>query len=124
MYELRRDIVIIAQVAKGKRPSRPTDSSEPWSKWGLTQEMWRLIEDCWKRIPAERPKVLRIMMRIRSMKQPPDSRPKGQVEFSPQGFRNRIYAEMCDEASLDVLESVLVRGQSVSLYYYPFSIYQ
>ncbi|KAG6807802.1 hypothetical protein H0H92_006368 [Tricholoma furcatifolium] len=49
--------LIVRKVMHGHRPKRPSDSSPSWNAWGLTEDIWALIERCWKADPATRPTI-------------------------------------------------------------------
>lgn len=46
---------LIAEVCKGRRPSRPFDTDESFCRFGLTYEMWGIMEMCWRVDPQDRP---------------------------------------------------------------------
>ncbi|KAF8071435.1 kinase-like domain-containing protein [Lyophyllum atratum] len=50
-----RDTAVMLQVTRGARPPRPLDSSPSWTVWKLTEDLWTLMEACWKEQPADRP---------------------------------------------------------------------
>lgn len=52
------------KVGLGKRPSRPAPSGPSWIKWGLTKDIWLLMEECWKSNPAERPSAQEVIDRL------------------------------------------------------------
>ncbi|KAG6916044.1 hypothetical protein DXG01_008668 [Tephrocybe rancida] len=54
---ITRDTTVILRVKSGARPARPPSSSLSWTEWGLTEDMWACIEDCWNAQPTERPLV-------------------------------------------------------------------
>lgn len=39
----------------GKKPSKPPGNSEPFTRWGLTENIWNLMEQCWNSNPQQRP---------------------------------------------------------------------
>ncbi|KAG6824528.1 hypothetical protein H0H92_006592 [Tricholoma furcatifolium] len=51
-------------VLKGHRPKRPSSSSPSWNVGGLTDEIWALIEACWKADPMDRPAIDMIIQRL------------------------------------------------------------
>ncbi|KAG5729731.1 Serine/threonine-protein kinase HT1 [Termitomyces sp. T112] len=61
-------------VLNGKRPSRPTSASTPWTDWGLTEDKWRLMEECWLHDPMTRPTIDDVVRRIEGQMQE-DTRP-------------------------------------------------
>ncbi|KAG5717225.1 Tyrosine-protein kinase isoform SRK4, partial [Termitomyces sp. T112] len=64
LNHLLHDATIIFQVKMGARPSRPLSSSESWSSWGLTEDIWLIMEDCWKAEPSDRPTIGSILNRL------------------------------------------------------------
>lgn len=49
---------------KGKRPSKPPGDSEPFTRWGLTEDIWSILEKCWDADPGQRPTALVISQRL------------------------------------------------------------
>lgn len=57
-----RDGNVIMEVCFfDKRPPRP---SEPAMERGLHDEMWKLMEDCWKKYPVDRPEMTTVVHRL------------------------------------------------------------
>ncbi|KAF8996195.1 kinase-like domain-containing protein [Cyathus striatus] len=55
-YEIPRDYAVMLRIIKGEKPSRPgleSCASESVFSRGLTEEMWTLMQDCWKFDPTE-----------------------------------------------------------------------
>jgi len=50
-------------IAKGKRPSKPTDAS----RLGLSSKMWKLVEDCWYKRKEKRPDIQYVAHRLREL---------------------------------------------------------
>ncbi|KAG6806995.1 hypothetical protein H0H92_009208, partial [Tricholoma furcatifolium] len=48
--------LIASKVLEGHRPKRP-DNSPSWNPGGLTDDLWAMIEGCWKADPVERPTI-------------------------------------------------------------------
>ncbi|KAG6905131.1 hypothetical protein DXG01_004670 [Tephrocybe rancida] len=48
----------------GARPAHPPSSSPSWTEWGLTQDIWACIEDCWKGQPSKRPPTAAVVLRL------------------------------------------------------------
>ncbi|KAG6907960.1 hypothetical protein DXG01_006748 [Tephrocybe rancida] len=61
---ITRDNTVILRVSSDARPTRPPNSSLSWTEWGLTEDIWACIEDCWKGQPAERPLAAAIAQRL------------------------------------------------------------
>ncbi|KAG6827960.1 hypothetical protein H0H87_003252, partial [Tephrocybe sp. NHM501043] len=58
----KRDVHVTAMVGKGKRPPRPV--GQIYQDRGLTDSMWRLMEDAWKGDPNVRPSARQIEGRL------------------------------------------------------------
>ncbi|KAG6838959.1 hypothetical protein C0991_007016 [Blastosporella zonata] len=56
----------MTSVMAGARPMRPHGSSPAWMKWGLTEDIWELMEKCWKERPMERPDAAAVVKRLTS----------------------------------------------------------
>ncbi|KAG6826643.1 hypothetical protein H0H92_015018, partial [Tricholoma furcatifolium] len=57
--------LIASKVMHGYRPKRPPNSSSSWNAWGLTEDMWTLIERCWETTPARRPTIDVVIHRLK-----------------------------------------------------------
>lgn len=57
-----KDMHVMVAVAKGRRPSRPTQDSSMVR--GLNDEIWGIIESCWAQDPTDRPAAVQIVERI------------------------------------------------------------
>jgi serine/threonine protein kinase len=53
----KREIEIIHAVISGERPSKPENAG----KIGITEAMWDLLEECWRRDRMARPDISRIL---------------------------------------------------------------
>ena len=79
------------KVMGGKHPSRPAKNSAPFVEWGLTNSMWRLMEQCWDRDPENRPTMNSISGKdfLSSLV---DDRPSGGGDaLSPLQFRGAMH---------------------------------
>lgn len=47
------ELIAIAMVIKGERPMRPQGAKGIW----LTDDIWRILECCWKPVPGDRPRI-------------------------------------------------------------------
>lgn len=94
------------KIRFGSRPSRPPTSSMSWGAWGLTEDIWSLMQDCWKEVPEELPTVeVTIQRLIPSL--PMDTRPiGGRDDISPARFRDSIGGRS-DFPSIGDLENIL-----------------
>jgi serine/threonine protein kinase len=59
--EFNSDFHVSTAVVKGRRPRRPTGIPE------LTDDLWRLIEDCWEQEASQRPDITTILGRLREI---------------------------------------------------------
>jgi hypothetical protein len=82
-HEIPYDFSVIAEVTKGRRPSRPSD--DPSHIRGLNDNLWGLIESCWNHNPDSRPEAGQIVERLRSM-------PSLKVDERPVDVFNRPVA--------------------------------
>lgn len=113
--EIVRDSTVMLKIRSGVRPSRPPDSNISWDEWGLTSDIWTLIEDCWKHDPSTRPFVVETLTRLsKNLTQDSDTRPIGGEEnTSPARFRDSIGGHS-DIQDVTQLEALVFKGQSVS----------
>ncbi|KAG6905535.1 hypothetical protein DXG01_002186 [Tephrocybe rancida] len=60
------DVYALACVffESGARPARPPSSNLSWTEWGLTEDIWACIEDCWNGQPTERPPAAAVAKRL------------------------------------------------------------
>lgn len=61
-YEVFRDQTVILKISRGERPSRPDQSA--FSRNGLTESIWKLMQDCWLTEPEDRPTASEILFRL------------------------------------------------------------
>ncbi|TFK19397.1 kinase-like protein, partial [Coprinopsis marcescibilis] len=72
-FEYRREASVILNVIGGSRPSKPDLYSEAYTKFGLTDALWELMEECWGANPLDRPAASGILKR--SVLSAKDTRP-------------------------------------------------
>ncbi|KAG6822190.1 hypothetical protein H0H92_014372, partial [Tricholoma furcatifolium] len=85
-----KDFRVISIVQSGKCPTRPSSDSKAWTDWGLTDDIWLLMEETWKRLPGNRPPCTKIVERLKILI-PRDKRPKLKTGMlTPQAFRQRM----------------------------------
>ncbi|GLB43600.1 putative protein tyrosine kinase [Lyophyllum shimeji] len=105
---LQRDAAVMFKVSGGERPTRPPQSSPSWSAWGLTEDIWTLMEDCSKSGPEDRLTTDEIIEHLERTA-PEDTRmgesdstlsPAEVREITRQGLEH-------DELSVETLESLL-----------------
>jgi hypothetical protein len=59
--ELSSDLHVMVAVLRGRRPQRPTALPE------LTDDCWRLVEQCWDQEAVQRPHITTILDRLREV---------------------------------------------------------
>ncbi|GLB42987.1 putative cysteine protease [Lyophyllum shimeji] len=86
---IQLDVTVILKITSGARPARPKPLSPSWQQWGLTENIWTVMQDCWKRDPLERPSIEEVIRRLSSERlQDYRSSASGTV-LSPAVFRIR-----------------------------------
>ncbi|KAG6915489.1 hypothetical protein DXG01_011289, partial [Tephrocybe rancida] len=73
------DIMIDAvahHIITGGRPMRPDPSSPSWKRFGLTEEIWSCMEQCWEREPSIRPSAATIVKCLKAGLSTADPRPR------------------------------------------------
>ncbi|KAG6812133.1 hypothetical protein H0H92_004248 [Tricholoma furcatifolium] len=109
---LIRNVAVTTKVLSGQRPRRPPDSSSSWSVWGLTEEIWALMEACWAADPKKRPTIRWVSERLERFL-PQDV--NGEVEsnyLSPGQFREMTRHNIDEnELSVETLQSILTSIQ-------------
>lgn len=53
-------LAVIYKTVNGARPERPMDAASI----GLSDALWKVVEDCWKQQPQERPKIRAVLNRV------------------------------------------------------------
>ncbi len=56
---------MIVRVNRGERPSRPDETA--FSTHGLTELIWKLMQECWLTEPEDRPTSSEIVFKLTSM---------------------------------------------------------
>lgn len=108
-HEFLRDSTVMFKVSNGHRPSRPLVTSSAWTDWGLTEEIWDLMEDCWSHSPQDRPVVVQIITWLNSaLTEQADDRPRGGwgTDMSPSYFR-RVVSGSQYHPSVDDVAGIL-----------------
>ncbi|KAF8055785.1 kinase-like domain-containing protein [Lyophyllum atratum] len=103
---LSRESAVLLQVQAGRRPPRPLKSSPPWLTWGLREDMWSLMDDCWNGDSTKRPTVQNVLARLEPML-PRDRRPADSGEMlTPAQFRETMRAPLDVRSILETLKQV------------------
>ncbi|KAG6807829.1 hypothetical protein H0H92_006260, partial [Tricholoma furcatifolium] len=109
---LFRDTTIVNKVLGGERPGRPVNSSLSWSAWGLTEDIWKLMETCWNSDPDQRPNVTAVIERLERAL-PSKIQKDAEVQtngdsLSPGQFRKMARGEVDEnELSVETLDNLL-----------------
>ncbi|KAF8993777.1 hypothetical protein BDQ17DRAFT_1367888 [Cyathus striatus] len=102
-FEIQYDVTVMMKVLHRLRPSRPHKSSRAFTRFGLTEDIWRTMTYCWDHTPSKRPTAVQINEYLTSGKTISDKRPRnGWENLSPLCFRNSIhkYPNLSDLDSL------------------------
>jgi len=59
-HDIARDVTVILKVMIAERPTRPTADMGRM----MSDELWNLVEVCWKQDPAERPEMVDVVERM------------------------------------------------------------
>jgi hypothetical protein len=87
--DIKNEFRFMLEVKQGKRPLRPPH--DPSSSRGLTDEVWKLMEECWASHPEDRPSAAKVVRCIRSLCHlQADQRPPDDFHFSPRNFRSKL----------------------------------
>ncbi|KAG6818581.1 hypothetical protein H0H93_003796 [Arthromyces matolae] len=110
---IKLDATVSFKVMSGLRPQRPSPGSLPWMTWGLTEDLWMLMEQCWETNPARRPSSNDINKRL-SATLIKDNRHNlaDSTKLSPSKFRRRMQTRLRDLLDVPSFNSIL---SSVSL---------
>ncbi|KAG5653804.1 hypothetical protein H0H81_010474 [Sphagnurus paluster] len=107
-FGVLKDPTVILRVQQGRRPARPQDGSEPWTEWGLTEDIWALMEEGWVQDPSLRPTVEQLLERLRPIL-PEDTRQVAAgdpEELSPLLVRQRLRPQLDEKVFGEVLERI------------------
>ncbi|KAG6827259.1 hypothetical protein H0H92_012596 [Tricholoma furcatifolium] len=99
-FETKRDYGVLLKVGRGERPGKPLDGI--CQSHGLTDIIWRLIEECWAHSPSKRPNASQIVERLQISTINDPQVPEGWGDLSPPRLRRTR-----DSPRLDDLEKTL-----------------
>ncbi|KAF8058749.1 kinase-like domain-containing protein, partial [Lyophyllum atratum] len=108
-HEIKIVGMVEMAIAEGKHPERPPAASPSWSAWGLTEDIWSLMESCWSTERAQRPTVDEVVSRLMAMLRPEDVQldERDKAPSSTQ-FRELMGLELKpDEMMIDDFEDIL-----------------
>jgi hypothetical protein len=86
-FELKRDATVMSNIKNGDQPSRPPASSLAWTSWGLTDDLWLLMQACWDPDPDQRPTIQLVSQLVL---RPPINPPLHQVRLTPAHLREPV----------------------------------
>ncbi|KAG6908758.1 hypothetical protein DXG01_003370 [Tephrocybe rancida] len=111
LYQYSRDTTVSFKVMNGERPTRPKEGSSSWEDWGLTEDIWTLMKQCWLANPKERPAVGDIIRQLRPGVRK-DTRPaKRRNTLAPADFREMTRNGLDHgEMSVETFEALLKSG--------------
>jgi hypothetical protein len=98
-WDILNTYAVMFKVALGERPRRPLGLL--YMNRGLNDAMWKLMEDCWEHIPANRPTAFQIIHRLPEV---PDNRPS--VPWSR--LRTSAGRGLANDPGLSVIETLRV----------------
>ncbi|KAG6828321.1 hypothetical protein H0H92_008384 [Tricholoma furcatifolium] len=109
-FEQAREPAVMIKVRDGELPSKPDPSNLAWSVWGLNETTWSLMQSCWHRDPARRPKIHEIVSYFQSMIHV-DDRPldSDDLVLTPTHFRDSVGGR-ADLPSVADLDNILKRS--------------
>ena len=70
-WQSNNETKVMLWVVEGKRPQRPEEAESP----GFTDELWRMVECCWRQNRNERPEVGEILRCLETAARAWDTRP-------------------------------------------------
>lgn len=94
------------KVGRGERPARPLGFT--YLDRGLTDRMWRLIEDCWEHNPHNRPNASQVLGRLPSRIYQDQTCNDGWGNLSSLRFRNSGSHGSSDREDLLVAETLRI----------------
>ncbi|KAG6908177.1 hypothetical protein DXG01_005830 [Tephrocybe rancida] len=87
-HEIPNELAVVFHIMNRQTPTRPSNQSDAWIVYGMTQELWGILEQCWNYEPARRPAMSDIVAYLASIK-PQDDRPDPQwTQGTARLFRN------------------------------------
>ncbi|KAF8066577.1 kinase-like domain-containing protein [Lyophyllum atratum] len=114
-----RDTAVMLHVTRGYRPLRPKNFSASWSEWGLTNDIWLLMQECWKENPVARPRMALVVAQFNR----PDGGPRDPHNnqssdsysiLSPSSFRQRM-SQPINQTSLAAFRKSLANDARIKL---------
>ncbi|KAG6916552.1 hypothetical protein DXG01_006378 [Tephrocybe rancida] len=99
------DTAVALQIMSGARPARPANPS-PWRHWGLNENIWSLIQQCWDTNPTVRPGMEEVVARLTREIRSHDKRMGSSIALPPARFRKTM-SELFEVVSVEELDNIL-----------------
>ncbi|RDB27522.1 Serine/threonine-protein kinase STY8 [Hypsizygus marmoreus] len=113
--DVKSDHAVLLKVSRGERPAKPLGLH--YLDRGLTDRMWRLMEDCWEHIPDLRPPASEIVERLQRGPSVDPREEGGWGDLSPSRFRVSHGLGHSEQQDLSVEETLRVLETSgISLF--------
>ncbi|KAG5635033.1 hypothetical protein H0H81_012644 [Sphagnurus paluster] len=101
------DSGVIYRIMSGQLPSRPPDSSPAWQSWGLTENIWILMHECWAKSPKKRPTTKQLLQRLTPWLISDQRSSASDSVLAPATFRAKAGPPIRDLDSVATLEFLL-----------------
>ncbi|KAG6818612.1 hypothetical protein H0H93_003476 [Arthromyces matolae] len=89
-YQYPRDHTVSFKVMSGERPVQPEKGSPTWGDWGLTNDIWSMMQKCWSAEVKKRPTVDNIIERLRAGLGKDGRVDKKRSSLAPAHFRELV----------------------------------
>jgi hypothetical protein len=57
--DIPQDVAVMMTIKQNKHPNRPTTGRV------MSDDLWDLVETCWKEVPTDRPQIANIVSRLK-----------------------------------------------------------
>ncbi|KAG5333666.1 hypothetical protein C0989_005065 [Termitomyces sp. Mn162] len=105
------EIAASIKIMRGNLPTRPPAKDLSWSERGLTEQIWDLLVDCWRKKPSERPDITTVISRLNHARPSEDPRPRPQWETGVAMQVRNVQETITrgKQTSLEDLDPILLR---------------
>ncbi|KAG6916553.1 hypothetical protein DXG01_006379 [Tephrocybe rancida] len=101
------DTAVALQIMSGARPARPSNPS-PWRYWGLNENIWSLMQQCWATDPTVRPEMEEVVGRLIHEIRSHDKRKRiGSSNSLPPARFRKTMSELFEVVSVEELDNIL-----------------
>ncbi|KAG6915486.1 hypothetical protein DXG01_011286 [Tephrocybe rancida] len=106
--------VVRHHILTGASQTRPDPSHRAWSDFGLTEEIWECMKQCWEWKPSARPFARTIVQRLNATFTTVDPRPSSEADtLSPSEFRRKMN-EGFNMITTEVLNRIISPGHQAA----------